>query len=108
VALCLSYYAGQNTKRYRGRLYIPHAWLRKAGGIPPDPPLARPVASQMSIALGFATIVLKPTALNGIDWHVASTVDKVSRKVTDFWVDDEWDIQRKRGYRGTTRQTGTT
>ena len=108
IALCLSYYASQNTKRYRGRLYLPHAWLRDVGGNAPIAPQARPNASFLTKAIAFATVVLKPTALNGIEWHVASTVDKVSRRVTDFWVDDEWDIQRKRGYRGTTRQTGTT
>ena len=42
IALCLSYFAGQNTKRYRGRLYIPHAWMRLGGGSPSPVPAVRP------------------------------------------------------------------
>jgi len=102
IALCLSYYAGQNTKRYRGRLYIPHAWIRVAGGGSSAAPGPRPTAQMMATAAAFAS-VLTPARANGNNWCVASTVDKIGRDVTNAWVDDEWDIQRKRGYRGTTR-----
>jgi hypothetical protein len=61
----------------------------------------------IATAASFATVVLVPPRLNGLDWTVASTVDKVARNVTNYWVDDEWDIQRRRGYRGTTRNLGT-
>ena len=107
LALCLSYYAGQNTKRYRGRLYIPHAWIRGSGGAGSPPPTLRPTAGMISTVVGFGTSVLVPPKLNGMKWCVASTVDKISRNVTDFWVDDEWDIIRSRGLRGTTRTSGT-
>jgi hypothetical protein len=107
VSLCLSYYAGQNTKRYRGRLYVPHAWIRVAGGGASAAPAPRPTAQMIATAASFATVVLVPPRLNGLDWTVASTVDKVARNVTNYWVDDEWDIQRRRGYRGTTRNLGT-
>jgi len=102
IALCLSYYAGQNTKRYRGRLYIPHAWLTGAGGATPGGATMRPTATHMAKAAEFAT-VLTPARLNGNNWCVASTVDKVGRDVTNAWVDDEWDVIRSRGLRGTTR-----
>jgi len=107
IALCLSYYATQNTKRYRGRLYIPHAWLRAPAGGPGTAADARPTATHIAKALSFAPTVLAPVSTLGMRWSVASTVDKVARKVTNYWVDDEWDVQRRRGYRGTTRQTGT-
>ena len=107
IGLCLSYYATQNTKRYRGRLYIPHAWLRGSGGSAPAGTGARPTATHMTKAMAFATTVLLPISTLGMRWSVASTVDKVARKVTNYWVDDEWDIQRRRGYRGTTRNQGT-
>src|SRR6187549_2772659 len=55
IALCLSYYAGQNTKRYRGRLYIPHAWLTGAGGATPGGATMRPTATHMAKAAEFAT-----------------------------------------------------
>ena len=61
----------------------------------------------MATAASFATVVLKPSRLNGNNWCVASTVDKVPRDATNYWVDDEWDIIRSRGYRGTTRELGT-
>jgi len=108
IALCLSYYSGQNTKRFRGRLYIPHAWIRVAGGGASAAPAPRPTAQMMATALSFGTAVLVPPVANGFEWSVASTVDKVRRLVTDMWVDDEWDIIRSRGYRGTTRQTAKT
>ena len=107
IALCLSYYATQNTKRFRGRLYIPHAWIRVAGGGASAAPAPRPTAAMIATALAFGTSVLVPEKLNGNRWCVASTVDKVARFVTDYWVDDEWDIIRSRGYRGTTRQAAT-
>jgi hypothetical protein len=31
-------------------------------------------------------------------------VDHVLRPVSNAWVDDEWDTQRRRGLKGTTRQ----
>ena len=62
----------------------------------------RPTATHMAKAAEFAT-VLTPARLNGNNWCVASTVDKVGRDVTNAWVDDEWDVIRSRGLRGTTR-----
>lgn len=107
IALCCSYYASQNTKRYRGRLYIPHAWIRVAGGGATTAPVARPTSPQIAQALGFGTGVCKPAASLGWQWCVASTVDKVGRVVTNYWVDDEWDVIRSRGFKGSTRQLAT-
>lgn len=108
IALCLSYYALQNTKRYRGRLYIPRAWTSQHPATPPGLPAERPTASEMQYAMDFATVVLKPGIQPaGMSWCVASHVDKVYRLVTQYWCDDEWDIQRRRGLRGVTRNTAT-
>jgi len=57
----------------------------------------------MATALAFGDTVLKPPRSNGWHWCVASTVDKVARDATDYWCDDEWDIVRSRGFRGTNR-----
>jgi hypothetical protein len=107
IALCLSYYSNQNTKRYRGRLYIPHAWIRVAGGGASSAPPPRPTAQTMATAGSFYTTVLKSPEIDGFKWTLASTVDRVDRTVTAWWVDDEWDVVRSRGFRGTTRTTGT-
>jgi hypothetical protein len=101
VALTLSFYAGVNQKRRRGRLYIPAFWR----GI--DPGLLRPTTANMNDILNRASLF---TGLGGVDvdWTVYSEVDGVSRPVTNTWVDNEWDTQRSRGLKPTTRVTGTT
>jgi hypothetical protein len=50
------------------------------------------------------------TALGGldVDWVVYSRVDNRSSPVTDWFVDNSWDTQRRRGPRATSRITGTT
>ena len=102
VALCLSFYSGRNIKRYRGRLYIPLAAIGGGSAVTP-----RPAASTMTKAAQLAPILQNLGGTN-VDWVVYSRADNVARPVTNWWVDDEWDIQRRRGLRGTTRQTGTT
>jgi len=102
LALCLSFYAGNNIKRRRGRLYIPAIW-----GVTTGTPAERPSTTNMN---NVAALVPALTELGGVDvdWSVWSGVDKVARAVTNWWVDNEWDVQRKRGLRGTTRVEGTT
>jgi hypothetical protein len=106
IALCLSFYADSNTKRRRGRVYIPHNWLYRKD-TSPGPPGARPSLTTRTAA---AAIVPIFTALGGVDvdWCVWSKADHAAHTVTNWYVDDEWDIQRRRGDRPTTRTTGTT
>src|SRR3954454_9547438 len=104
VALCLSFYAGNNVKRRRGRVYIPMAW----GTTSPSDMSARPSSGTRSlIASKYPPLF---TGLGGldVDWSVWSELDHAHHAVTDWWIDDEWDIQRRRGLRGTTRTKGTT
>jgi hypothetical protein len=100
LALCLSYYAGVNRPRYRGRLYIPGALAGATN------PVLRPTAGQIAKALSFGPTLGKNLP-SGHSWCVWSKTDKVARNVSNFWVDDEWDIVRSRGMKGTTRQLGT-
>lgn len=104
LALCLSYYADTPDPRRRGRLYIPQAWLHKKSPLAVG---ARPSTQQMANA---GTLVTALAGLGGadVDWVVWSTADKNAHTVTNWYVDDEWDIQRKRGTRPTTRTSGTT
>jgi hypothetical protein len=101
IAVCLSYYAGVNRPRYRGRLYVPCA-LRN---IVPSGAFVS-TASMNNVA----TLVPILTGLGGldVDWVVYSRVDNTSRPVTDWFVDNSWDTQRRRGPRPTSRISGTT
>ena len=100
VALCLSYYSTNNRPRYRGRLYMPGFIISGASlGL-------RPVTSQQNNVLNFANVFK-----NGMpaqhNWVVYSKVNDASYGVTNYWVDDEWDIIRSRGMRGVSRVLGT-
>lgn len=104
LALCLSFYATQNVKRRRGRLYIPVHWF-KAGTTASlgNRPTVGDRTSVAAWASGLAN-------LGGadVDWIVWSDKDQAARSVTNWYVDDEWDSIRSRGLRSTTRTTGTT
>lgn len=104
IALCLSFYAGDNVKRKRGRLYIPQTWLNKKANLGTA---QRPTAQQMTNAGGYATILAQLGGAD-VDWVVWSKTDGVARKVSNWYVDDEWDIQRRRGSKPTSRTIGTT
>jgi hypothetical protein len=58
----------------------------------------------MTSALAFRT-VLNSNMPGGTFLEVWSPTQQTGSGVTDFWVDDEWDIIRSRGLKGTTRQT---
>jgi len=75
-------------------------WISAAGEITTA---MYPSATVMAAALQLAT------ALSGVggvdvDWVVHSHANDASYTVTNAWVDDEWDTQRRRGMRPTTRQ----
>jgi hypothetical protein len=101
LALCLSYYADVNQPRKRGRLYIPCFICGVSGAA------AFASAANMNTIAGLVPIF---TGLGGInvDWVVWSRVDHVARPVTNWYVDNNWDTQRRRGPKPTARQSGTT
>lgn len=99
VALCLSYYSGNNRPRNRGRLYIPCAVC----GISPNG--ARPTLANREKVAALVPIF---TALGGIDidWCVFSRRDNQPKSVSNWWVDDSWDTQRRRGLAPSARLEG--
>jgi hypothetical protein len=101
IALCLSYYATTNAPRHRGRIYIPAFWF-STGSIG-----VRPTNAQMQAIEQFVTM-FATSGPSSVVWCVYSRKDQVARNVTNWWVDDEWDTQRRRGLRPSTRNTGTT
>jgi hypothetical protein len=101
LAVCLSFYASRNLPRQRGRLYVPQVLINVT---PVD---ERPNASARSRVAALPPIL---SGLGGvdIDWVVYSRMDRTRRTVTNWYVDDEWDVQRRRGLKPTTRTAGTT
>lgn len=104
LACCLSFYAGTNTARRRGRLYIPITFLNRKT---PGGAAQRPSAQQRADTGTLAAFLAGIGGLD-VDWVVWSGRDNDAHTVTNWWVDDEWDIQRRRGLRPTTRTSGTT
>jgi|SRR3954468_486110 hypothetical protein len=100
LCLCLSYYADTNRPRRRGRLYLPMFMVGGAAGL-------RPTTTQQTTAGGIVPVL---SGLGGIDvdWVVWSRRDNAAHTVTNWYVNDEWDIQRRRGLRETARITGST
>lgn len=99
ICLCLSYYGQFNRPSYRGRLYLPELLFGGAQGI-------RPTQAQRDAALAFANVLTQGLP-SGHHWVIYSRKNKTAFNVTNTWVDDEWDVQRSRGLRGTTRTLGT-
>jgi len=102
LALCLSFYGGSNAPHQRGRLYIPAGLLMAAGAL-----AVRPSAGILTTLGGWNTVFASLGGAN-VDWIVWSPTRNTATKVTNWYVDDEWDVQRRRGYKPTTRTVGTT
>jgi hypothetical protein len=103
IAVCLSFYAGQNVPRKRGRLYVPAALL---GGMPSSLAL-RPSSTVRNKVKALAPVF---ASLGGVDvdWIVWSRAGNAFNRVTNYYVDDEWDTVRSRGLRPTLRDAATT
>lgn len=97
LSLCLSYYSTWNRKSYRGRLYLPYTLIGGAAG-------TRPTTTQQNAVLAFRTVLTTglPATHN---WVVYSRKLNQANGVSDVWCDDEWDVQRSRGLKGTARVT---
>jgi hypothetical protein len=100
LAVCLSYFADNNRAGLRGRLYAPAIFLGGTPGLRPTAAIRAKVAALVPILSGLGGV--------NVDWCLWSRKSQAAHTVTDWWVDDEWDIVRSRGLRGTTRETGST
>lgn len=99
VALCLSYYSERNLPRRRGRIYIG----------PWSGPTTRPSTTAMASLITFGQALANVGGAN-VDWSVWSTMDAsegkdASHSISNIWVDNSWDVQRRRQLEGTARQT---
>jgi len=101
LSLCLSYYSERNIPRRRGRLYLPIPIVAASGNVG-----LIPTQQQIDKAMALAPIFAD---LGGteVDWVVYSRAANAAYPVSHYWVDNEWDVQRSRGLRATTRAQGT-
>lgn len=99
LSLCLSYYSTWNRVSLRGRLYLPYGFFAGAAG-------TRPTTPQMQAVVNSHT-VFSANLPESHNWVVYSRKLGQANGVTDVWCDDEWDIQRSRGLRPTTRIVAT-
>lgn len=104
VAMCLSFYGSVNAPTRRGRLFI--------GPLVPSIMEVDSTTKRVAVAQ-LARDTLKATALKhiadtaaaNVQWCVFSRKNQLAHIVTNGWVDDAVDIQRRRGEDATTRTT---
>lgn len=97
IALCLSFRGDPPiTPRRRGRVFLPIYVSSFTAGTP------RPNQAIQTAALAIADDLAGLGGLN-VDWVINSTGGTERVAVKHAWVDDEWDVQRRRGFRSTTR-----
>lgn len=97
VAVCLSFYADRNLPKRRGRIFLPAFAIGDPFGL-------RPAATTRTKLLDLADSFSGLGGVN-VDWCMHSVKDQAHHKISTAWVDDEWDVQRSRGLRATTRAT---
>lgn len=106
VSLCVSFQgdkeSGVSQARKRGRIYFP---MISATQLDTN---GRPTAAFITdLATNAGTLLAASDAAVDWKWHVFSSVTGDSFRVTNGWVDNEWDIQRRRGRKPTSRTTFT-
>lgn len=105
-SLCLSFQgqrvSGESQARRRGRIYLGPLGYSGAED------WARPSAGLISLlATAGDTLLAASDAQLHWNWAVWSTVNAEMTVVTDGWVDNAWDTQRRRGLEYTSRSTFT-
>lgn len=102
LAVCLSFQgareSGEVQARRRGRVYIgPH----DAGAFATD---GRPHADVLAAVTTFGNDLLDASDLwTDVKWVVYSPTDGETVEITNGWVDNAWDVQRRRGVAATDR-----
>jgi len=107
ASVCLSFQAdavaGGNQARRRGRIFLPGITGQVSnGGASVFPVVStgyRSICAAALIAMGTAAVG------HGWQWVVYSRADSASHNVTNGWIDDAVDTQRRRGNKASTRTT---
>jgi hypothetical protein len=101
--VCLSFQgyptSGTSQARRRGRIYLPPMGVNAmaaSGGLV--------LASLVTLIAGTANTLMTTGAGSDFDWIVISKTPSINAVlVTNGWVDNAWDTQRRRGFDATTR-----
>jgi len=101
VALCLSYAAVDDPEgsspRRRGRIFLgPLSGAQLSN--------ERPPAAFQDSALAFGQALASAGTAGNTTWLMYSQRDLTYAKIESIWVDDAWDIQRRRGLAPTARR----
>lgn len=107
VALCLSFKAVTKPgPRGRGRVYI--GPLRKVCCVDGTGFAPMPTNAIQETLTACALRLLDASAAAGLPWQVNSKMDTAQHMhtVTSWWIDNEFDTQRRRGLRPTNRVAG--
>jgi hypothetical protein len=96
VALCLSYYAARNLPTTRGRLFLG----------PINSPTPVPGSGLMGLVLNLGHALFNIGGAN-VHWQQRSEKTGVTSTITNWWVDNRWDTQRRRLVKATSRVTGS-
>ncbi len=99
VSLCLSYYSERNVPRFRGRIYIGPFTMAYIA----ERPGTGVIGTLSTLATG-----LRDVGGLDVDWLLYSPTRNAFSKVTNTWIDDEWDTVRSRGRRALSRTTAVT
>jgi hypothetical protein len=98
IALCMSFYSVNNAKRNRGRVYL--GPFKKSAAESTEDGDSRP-ASTLLTCIKEAGARLRSDMAGA--WSVYSKADGAWKTVTNGWVNNAWDVQRRRGARESTR-----
>jgi hypothetical protein len=100
AALCASFYGDRNIPRQRGRVYIGPFENHSTDGA-----TARPTTALQNTVKGAMQALADSNGLcEWVTLHHTSLVAGM-HPVTAGWVDNEWDTQRRRGLKATSRVT---
>jgi hypothetical protein len=106
VAVCNSYFADRNLPRQRGRIFIGPVTTAAMGSGSPFPVRVK-LEMRQSLAEASKDLV-ELGAGAGFNWCVRSQAGvgvTTFSPITDGWVDDAFDTQRRRGEKASTRNT---
>lgn len=95
VALCLSFYGTRNIPHQRGRLFI-GPW--SAGGV-----TGNPSTTECTAIANLGLDLQKISAAAAENTQVVRDKSGATYPVTNYWVDNRWDTQRRRLPKATTR-----
>lgn len=98
VACCLSYYAERNLPRNRGRLYI--GPLLASSATVSTTEVVPTQAFVDALIDGGANLI---GTTEDVTWGLVSQMDQDFKVVTNLWVDNAYDTQRRRGREPTAR-----